>query len=203
MPRPYQSSVRADRAAGNRAALVAAATMLFLQQGWTATTMTQVAAAAGLARPTLYLHFETKVALLIACIDSALSDVPVAERPDYQAMAQGTTPCRAVTAARWLREAYQRSAPIQQILDDAASSGPEATQAHARMEQRRHDEFARACSLVLADPNPPAPFVDEIWALGSRMMWFKLAERGWSPQDWEAWFTRVIVDAIKALRRRT
>ncbi len=199
MPRRYDSSVRADRAAAHRAALVAAATTLFLQHGWTATTMTQVAAAAGLARPTLYLHFDTKLALLIACIDSALSDVPVAERADYQAMAHGSTPRRAVTAARWLRDAYQRSAPIQRVLDDAASSSAEAAQAHARMEQRRHDEFTRACSLVLAGQSPPLAFVDEIWALGSRMMWFKLAERGWSPQDWEAWFTRVIIDAIKAL----
>ena len=27
-----------------------------------------------------------------------------------------------------------------------------------------------------------------------RAMWFKLAERGWSPDDWEAWFVRVVLD---------
>jgi len=37
--------------------------------------------------------------------------------------------------------------------------------------------------------------VDEVWALGSRAMWFKLAERGWSPDDWQAWFLRVVLDA--------
>ena len=203
MPRRYVSSVRADRALENRAAMVAAASDTFLQQGWTATTMAQVAAAAGLARPTVYLHFATKLELLIGCIDSALSDVPVRERPDYQAMNWGTTPGRAATAARWLREAYERSAAIQRILDDAASSGPEAAQAHARMEERRHDEFARACSMVFADQRPPAQLVDEVWAVGSRMMWFKLADRGWSPDDWEEWFTRVVIDAIRAHRRRT
>ena len=89
MPRRYESSVRAERAVENRGRLVAAAHELFMGQGWTATTMTQVAAAAGLARPTVYLHFDTKLDLLIACIDTALSDVPVRDRSDYQAIEKG------------------------------------------------------------------------------------------------------------------
>ena len=159
------------------------------------TTMTQVAAAAGLARPTVYLHFNTKVHLLIACIDTSLSEIPVRDRADYQAMGNGTPPQRAATAARWLRDANERSASIQRVLDDAAVSTPEAAQAQTRMEQRRHDEFAYACRLVLGDRLPPSALVDEVWALGSRAMWFKLAERGWSPDDWEAWFVRVVLDA--------
>lgn len=157
--------------------------------------MTQVAAAAGLARPTVYLHFDTKVDLLVACIDTSLSDIPVRDRADYQAMGKGKLPQRAATAARWLRAAHERSASIQRVLDDAAVSTPDAVQAQSRMEQRRHDEFANACRLVLGGRLPPNALVDEVWALGSRAMWFKLAERGWSPQDWEAWFVRVVLGA--------
>jgi TetR/AcrR family transcriptional regulator, cholesterol catabolism regulator len=178
--------------------LVSAAHGLFLRQGWTTTTMTHVAAAAGLARPTVYLHFKTKVDLLIACIDASLSEVPVRDRAHYLAMGGGPLAQRAATAARWLRGAYERSASIQQVLDDAAVSTPEAAQAQTRMEQRRHDEFANACRLVLGSPLPPDALVDEVWALGSRAMWFKLAERGWSPDDWEAWFVRVVLDAIRS-----
>ena len=198
MPRRYESSVRAERAGENRARLVAAAHGLFLREGWTLTTMTQVAAAAGLARPALYLHFGTKVELLIACIDTSLSYIPVRERADYQAMGDGTLTERAATAARWLRGAYERSAPIQRVLDDAAVSTPEAAQVQARMEERRHDEFANACRLVLGGGQPPAALVDEVWALGSREMWFKLAARGWSPDEWQAWFLRVVLDVIHA-----
>ncbi len=195
VPRRYQSSVRAERAVENRRRLVAAAHELFLQQGWTVTTMTQVAAAAGLARPTVYLHFDTKLDLLIACIDAALSDIPVRNRSDYQAMGKGTLPQRVATAGRWLRSAHERSASIQRVLDDAAVSTPEAAPVQIRMEQRRHDEFANACSLVLGGHIPPTDLVDEVWALGSRMMWFTLADRGWSPDQWEAWFIRVVLDA--------
>jgi TetR/AcrR family transcriptional regulator, cholesterol catabolism regulator len=197
MPRRYESSVRADRAGENRGRLVSAAHGLFLRQGWTMTTMTQVAAAAGLARPTVYLHFGTKVDLLIACIDTSLSAIPVRDRADYLAMGQGTLAHRAATAARWLRNAHERSAAIQRVLDDAAVSTPEAAQAQTRMEQRRHDEFAGACRLVLGGRLPHSALVDEVWALGSRAMWFKLAERGWSPDDWEAWFVRVVLDAAR------
>jgi len=195
VPRRYELSVRAGRAAENRAGVVAAAHALFMRQGWTATTMTQVAAAAGLARPTVYLHFDTKLDLLIACIDTALSDVPVRDRSDYLAMGKGTLPQRAATAGHWLRRAYERSALIQRVLDDAAVSTPEAARVQTRMEQRRHDEFANACTLVLGGRIPPAALVDEVWALGSRMVWFKLADRGWSPDQWEAWFVRVVLDA--------
>jgi hypothetical protein len=80
-------------------------------------------------------------------------------------------------------------------MDDAAVSTPEAAQAQTRMEQRRHDEFANACRLVLGGRLPANALVDEVWALGSRAMWFKLAECGWSPDDWEAWFVRVVLDA--------
>ncbi len=196
MPRRYDSSVRAERARENRDRIVSAADGLFLRQGWTMTTMTQVAAAAGLARPTVYLHFDTKVELLVACIDTSLSEIPVRERADYHAMGEGTAAQRAKNAARWLRGAYERSALIQRVLDDAAVSTPEAARAQNRMEQRRHDEFANASRLVLGGRDPSSALVDEAWALGSRAMWFKLAERGWSPDDWEAWFVRVLLDAI-------
>ncbi|MEP6563413.1 MAG: TetR/AcrR family transcriptional regulator [Nakamurella sp.] len=196
MPRRYELSVRAERSEQNRGRLVAMAHGLFLSQGWTATTMTQVAAATGLARPTVYLHFDTKLDLLIACIDSALSDIPVRERSDYQEMGNGTLPQRAATAGRWLRGAYERSASIQRVLDDAAVSTPAAAQVQTRLEQRRHDEFANACGLVLGGRTPPTALVDEVWALGSRVMWFKLADRGWSPDEWEAWFIRVVLHAV-------
>ena len=197
MTRRYDLSVRAERAGENRGRLVAAARELFLRQGWTMTTMSQVAAAAGLARPTVYLHFNTKLDLLIACIDAALSEIPVRDRADYLAMGDGTLTQRTASAARWLRGAYERSASIQRVLDEAAVSIPEAAQAQIRMEQRRHDEVANASRLVLGRL-PPDALVDEVWALGSRAMWFKFTERAWSPDDWEAWFVRVVLAAIRA-----
>jgi AcrR family transcriptional regulator len=194
--RTYQSAVRAQQARDTRRQLVSAGLELFIRQGWTPTTMTQIAERAALGRPTVYLHFDSKLDVLIACIDAALSDTPVRERPDYQTMGTGTLPQRTAAAARWLRDAYERSADIQHVLDQAAMTTPEAANTRTAMENRRHDEFAYACSLVLAKA-PPASLVDEVWALGSRAMWFMLADRGWSPQQWEEWYAGSLLDAIE------
>jgi AcrR family transcriptional regulator len=199
MTRPYQSTVRAERAQQTRDRIISAGHRLFLEQGWTLTTMTQVAAAAGVGRPTVYLHFDTKLDLLTACIDNSLSTIPVRDRPDYQAMSAGTLPQRAASAGRWLRAANQRSAAIQRVLDEAAVTTPQAAETRIRMEERRHDEFANACQLVLGDRLPPDALVDEVWALGSRGMWFMLADRGWTPKQWEAWFVRMVLQAIDSL----
>ncbi len=196
MARSYQSSLRAQRALQTRDRLVTAGEGLFLSQGWTSTTMTHVAAAAGVGRPTAYLHFATKLDLLTACIDASLSTVPVRERFDYQAMGSGTLAERAATAAHWLSDAYQRSAAIQRVLEQAAVTSPQAAQTRSAMEARRHDEFANACQLVLGDRPPTDKLVDEVWALGSRAMWFMLADCGWSPEEWEAWFISEILHAV-------
>jgi AcrR family transcriptional regulator len=196
MARSYQSSLRAQGAIETRARIVAAGQQLFLAQGWTPTTMTQVAATAGVGRPTAYLHFATKLDLLTACIDAALSDVPVRDRSDYRAMGAGSMTERAGTAARWLREAYQRSAAIQRVLDQASVGTPQAAEIRTLMELRRHDEFANACRLVLDDQHPDTALVDEVWALGSRAMWFMFADRGWSPEAWEAWYASAILHTV-------
>jgi len=195
MARRYDSPVRAEQANDTRDRLVHAAQDLFVGDGWTATTMAGIATRAGVARPTLYLHFPTKLDLLLTCIDASLSAIPVRERPDYQAMGSGPLTDRVATAGRWLAAAHQRSAPIQRVLDHAAATTPEAAAARIRMERRRHDEFANACALVLGTA-PPARLVDEVWALGSRAMWFTLAEVGWSPSTWQLWFTRSVLDAV-------
>lgn len=195
MPRTYESTIRAETAIRNRQRIIAAAHHLFLEQGWATTTMTQVAQAAGLARPTTYLHFQSKLDLLTACIDASLSDIPVRDRSDYQQMGSGQFHERVETAGRWLRHAHERSAAIQRVLDQAAASSSEATAVLARMEQRRHGEFAHACGLVVGDPDPPKALIDEAWAIGSRSVWFALAGQGWTPEDWEAWFIDAIAHA--------
>lgn len=64
MTRPYNSAVRAENAARNRARVIEVATRLFSDQGWVTTTMADVAKAADLTRQTLYQQFPNKLALL-------------------------------------------------------------------------------------------------------------------------------------------
>jgi AcrR family transcriptional regulator len=72
------ASNRAERAAGRRAAIVAAALDEFVARGFTATRLDDVAKRAGVAKGTIYLHFKDKEALFEELVRTAI--VPVLER---------------------------------------------------------------------------------------------------------------------------
>ena len=103
-------------------------------------------------------------------------------------MATGTTDERITAAARWLRAAHERSATIQNVLDQAAAMDSDAAERLQVREQNRHDEVRWALRLVLGTP-PPDTVVDEAWLIASRRQWLTLvADRGWSPSAWVDWF---------------
>lgn len=65
-PTPGGRRSNADRRATTRAALLAAATRLFAEKGYEATSTEEILAAAGLTRGALYHHFADKRALFLA-----------------------------------------------------------------------------------------------------------------------------------------
>ncbi|RPA20116.1 TetR/AcrR family transcriptional regulator [Gordonia sp. OPL2] len=191
MARIYSSQLRTERARANRALVIATATELFCTDGWVPTTMSAVATAAGLTRQTVYQQFDGKLALLDACIDNALSagePVRVRELPEYRAMADGDFDSRLTAGARWLRGAHERSAVIQNVLDQAAVTDPDAAERLREREANRWDEVRFAVGLVLGT-EPSDRLVDSIWSLAARSIWLRLVgDRGWSESDWETWF---------------
>ncbi|WP_242419577.1 TetR/AcrR family transcriptional regulator, partial [Frankia sp. CpI1-P] len=76
---------RAEKTRLTRRRIIAAAADLFLDQGYGATTLDQVAARAGVAVQTVYFHFGNKATLLKEALDVAAvgDDEPVAllDRP--------------------------------------------------------------------------------------------------------------------------
>lgn len=193
MARTYSSELRAERARLNRAAVVDVAREMFIERGWVATTMSDVASAAGLTRQTVYQQFDGKLTLLDACIDLSLSDganSPVRELPDYVKMGEGAVEDRLAAGARWLRGAHERSAAIQYVLDEAAVVDDVAAGRLAERERTRWDEVRWASGLILGSP-PPDAVVDAMWMLTGRSVWLRLTrERGWTPEQWESWFVR-------------
>ncbi|MFC0531874.1 TetR family transcriptional regulator [Phytohabitans kaempferiae] len=93
--RPYRSAVREESARRTRRAVVAAAAELFVERGYGGTSLADVAAAAGVARPTVFAAFGSKVALLRQVLDEALAGddepVPVAQRPWFRPVLEART----------------------------------------------------------------------------------------------------------------
>src|SRR5687768_9797810 len=77
--RSYDATGRQEQARQTRRAVLESARRLFLDGGYTATTMAAIAAEAGVSVETVYKAFRTKPALLKAVLDVAIAgdDEPV------------------------------------------------------------------------------------------------------------------------------
>ena len=112
-PRQYDSSRRQAHARERRAAVLRAALDRFLEQGYSSTTIAQVAGDADVSVETVYKTFGNKAGLLKAVFDVAVAGddepVPMVERDDIQRViaepdgrgssrstsTTSSTPCRA------------------------------------------------------------------------------------------------------------
>lgn len=190
--RAYRSDLRTQRAAETRQAVVAAATELFVEKGWAATGMREIAAAAGVALETVYAHFSSKPGVLRAVADAAVmgddEPLPLAARPEFLALGRGRRSARIRAAASLLTSIQARTAPIARVLREAAPADADiAEQLHATRENQRRD-MAAALELVVGRP-PTVAERDGIWAIASPEIYLLLVvESGWTPQQYEEWF---------------
>jgi len=95
LKRRYRSVVREEAARRTRRAIVLAAGKLFEERGYGGTSLSEVAAAAGVARPTVTAAFGSKPALLREVVNEALAGddepVPVADRPWFRPVWEAQT----------------------------------------------------------------------------------------------------------------
>ena len=95
-PRTYRSTLRADQARETRRRVREAADALFLERGYVATSMNDIAAAAGVSRQTVFSAFGSKAGLLKEAFDVRLAGddepVAIAQRPEAQQILEQTEP---------------------------------------------------------------------------------------------------------------
>jgi len=194
--RPYRSPLRARRAAETRDALIAAAQRLFITNGWRATGIRDVAAAAGVATETVYAHFSSKRGLLEAAVNiAAVGDdrpVPLAERPEFVALGRGRLPDRAAAAARLLAAVHGRTAGFAKVVREAASSDDEIAAVLRETRERQRRDVAGAAELIMGRESTAAER-DGLWALTSPEVYLLLVEEsGWTPEQYAAWMATTL-----------
>jgi AcrR family transcriptional regulator len=206
--RPYRSPLRQEQAAASRAAVLAAARELFLQQGYAATTIEQVAARAGVSKPTVFTAVGNKQQLFSTVRDVAMAGdddpTPVAERPSVDRIrsADGIRQAVRETAAH-IAALAARYGPVDDVLRGAAAAGDPALRAlwHTAQEQRLcgagflldavlwHGALrpgldrGRAADLLCLFMTPD---VYQQLVVG----------RGWSPAEYQDWLDRTLADQL-------
>ncbi|GAB3879042.1 hypothetical protein GCM10029964_030680 [Kibdelosporangium lantanae] len=140
--------LREARVAATEARIITAARDLFVRTGYHATTLAQIADAAGVGHRTVYLRFGTKAALLKRATDVAVAGdaepVDVAGRDWFQdALGAPTVDGRIAALARGtadlmrragdLLDVVQQAQAAEPLLAEAFQAGREATREHMRV----------------------------------------------------------------------
>ena len=194
--RAYASPRRQKQAAETRAAVLDAARVLFSERGWSRTAMRDIAGAAEVSVETVYALFGSKPELFQAAFDATivgdLAEVPMAERPEFLAVAEGSAQERVRTVARLISRIHREAAGLERALREAAASDPTLRQLLTDNEERRRSDVVRGIGLVHGRRPGPTER-DGSWALLSFEVYELLVERsGWSVRRYEEWLAELL-----------
>jgi AcrR family transcriptional regulator len=207
--RRYDTSRRQEQARENRRRILAAASGLFREKGYSGTTMPEVAKVAGVAVQTVYKAFANKATLLKAVFDVTVAgddeDVPIAGR-DFIAEIQAEPDAvrKIELYLDHLVSGAPVASPVQLLARDAAAADPAAAQVWAQMRQ----EMLMAMTYFSADlmatgqvkPGLTADDVrDILWTYhGPEQYELLCLERGWPPERYGKFLRDAMIAAVLA-----
>jgi AcrR family transcriptional regulator len=198
--RSYDSPLRDRAALQTRRAILAAAAQLFVEQGYVATTVDQIAQRAGVARPTVFAAAGNKRSLLKTIRDQALAGddepTPVAERAWYRETLNEPDARQSLRLhARNLVRISDRYADIEAVLQAAAAADAEL----AQLWRTNEDERRRGAEFIVEALLGKSPLragltrdeaVDLLWSFAASSHYRRLVrDRGWPIGRYERWLT--------------
>jgi len=205
--RSYSSPLRAQQADATRRAVLNAAGELFIAQGYGATTLDQIAARAGVSKPTVFSAVGNKQTVLSAVRDVAMAgddqNVSVVERPLAEQIRQEPDPYRAVELlADLISGIGRRYARIDEVLRGAAHSGEPGLRELWQTSEEQRLIGARIWSTALAAKGPFRDGVDLdtatdlLWLYMAPDQYLRLVHvRGWSDDRYQRW----LIDSLTGL----
>jgi AcrR family transcriptional regulator len=207
--RRYNAARRRAAAQRTRRAILDAAARLFLERGYVATTVADIAAAAGVALDTIYAGVGRKPTLFRLLIETAISGtdapMPVDERAYVAAIRAESQAARKLELyAEAMRTIHLRLAPLLRVLQAAAPVEPELAAVWSEIAERRARNMRMfvsdlATTGALRQDISHADAADVIWASNSPEFYVLLVhERGWTPDHYAAW----LADAWRRLLLR-
>lgn len=189
---------RATRAAQTRQRILDAASALFADPGFAATTIEAIATRADVAVETVYSRFRSKANLLVALLEPAIvgneDGLDLLDRPEIVEVRAATDQQQQLRLlAHFSRTILERTAHAQRILHSAAASDPAAAELQRNDSSRRYRTQAAYIDMLLTNgplrPDvTPTKAADTYAALANPSSYRLLIdERGWTPQQYENW----------------
>lgn len=191
---------REESARATRRAVLIAATELFTTRGWGATTIDEIAARAGVSRPTVF-SVGSKAQLFKQARDLAMAgddaDLTVSQRESVQRVLAEQDPQRCLAAmAEHFTGVQERYGPLEVVLRQAAGADEELAELWRTSEQQRRtaaalfvDSLAGKASLL----GPRGRMVDVAWLLMAPDTHTRLvSDRGWSRRAYVSWLAATL-----------
>ena len=203
--RRYDSTGRQAQARRSRQAILDAARRQFLDAGYAATTITAIAAEAGVSVETIYKAFGGKPGLVRAIYQRGLEGrepVPTFQRSD--AMRERETDPRAIMR-NWgtlASEVSSAVSPIMRLARTAAASDPDMAALlragnDTREERARHHARFLKQRGYLREGITVAHAADILWTCTSDELYDLLVvQRGWSPPRYARFLADFMIAAL-------
>lgn len=201
--RAYDGSLRQAATSATRRKVIEAARRLFLDQGYPATTMAEIAEESRTPQATVYRLFGSKRGILKEVLDATLGgdDQPVEyqHRPEVRSALAMEDPGSVLDAfAHLLRGVMHRAGALQHVLTTSALVDDDAAQMLEVTRRQRHTgqsrivrTLARRKMLRTGLTQPKA--TDIVYTVMSPEVFRILTvERGWSEDEYEAWLARTL-----------
>ncbi|NUR29596.1 MAG: TetR/AcrR family transcriptional regulator [Catenulispora sp.] len=200
------NSKQAEKARQTRRRVLAAAEDLFVEHGYGATTLQQVADRAGVAVQTIYFTFRNKRTLLKELVDVAVAGddepIPTMERGWFTAaMAKPTAGEQLRAHVEGAVAVGSRASVVFEVLRTAAAQEPELHELWRAGNAQRLTVQRTAAEALLAKPGARSDLsveeaADALYAMLSPELYLVLVrDRGWSTDRFVDW-------AYASLRRQ-
>jgi AcrR family transcriptional regulator len=205
--RPYRSPLRAAQAEATRQRILDAGLALFAERGYPATSITQIAAAAGVSPETIYASVGSKRGIIDALL-AQIDTEGVEDRAVALVVERGGTPEAALGVVAELSATFwARHGTLVAVLRNGLGD-PEIGEAWmGRQAARRgllHRLIARWPSGALREGIDLERAADIAWALTSDELYGLFVDlRGWSFDAFVAWEREALIrELLPASRKR-
>lgn len=203
--RRYDSSARQAQARRSREAVLDVAQRHFLDRGYAATKIAEIAAEAGVSVETIYKAFGGKGGLVRALYERGLigrGPVPAYQRSDEMRVRE-SDPLEIMRAWGLLTaEVASVLTPIRLLMRSAAATDPEmaallANSDQDRLERMRHHARFLAERGYLRDEVTLDEATDILWTCSSAELYELLVlKRGWSLDRFAQYVARFMITAL-------
>jgi AcrR family transcriptional regulator len=205
--RDYDSTRRQAQARQTRLAVLDAARARFVEHGYAATTMAEVATDAGVSVETVYKAFRNKPGLVKAVLDVSIvgDDDPISlmERDTIQRIRAEPDPRKKLRAyAAHLAEVAPRTFLVQLVVREAAAADPGAADVWEQLQSERLTGMTHLAGELESGGHLRRGISieharDVLWVHNSVELWHLLViQRGWETDRYGRWIGEQLVAAL-------